>query len=33
MGCAGTDDKCTTSSDCCDHTQQCIGGYCATVVQ
>jgi hypothetical protein len=33
MGCAGTDDKCTKSSDCCDPSQQCIGGFCATVTK
>ena len=30
--CAMTNDKCTASSDCCDKTQQCIGGYCAVYV-
>jgi hypothetical protein len=27
--CSGTEEKCTTSADCCDPTQSCIDGFCA----
>jgi hypothetical protein len=30
--CSKLDEKCETSSDCCDTTQRCINGFCAIVV-
>jgi hypothetical protein len=33
QGCAHTDEKCSSDADCCDHSQRCIGGFCAVVTK
>ena len=30
--CSGLQEKCSTSVDCCDKSQSCIGGFCAAIV-
>jgi hypothetical protein len=31
--CSGPQEKCTTAADCCDPTDKCINGFCATPTQ
>lgn len=31
--CSAVGDKCTTATDCCDPTNQCINGFCSVIIQ
>jgi hypothetical protein len=31
-GCANDNDKCSATIPCCDHTEQCLGGYCSSPI-
>ncbi len=31
-GCSGVQEKCVTTADCCDGTNQCVNGFCAQVI-